>query len=165
MGGGFRIPEILGKSGAVMREVGTTNRTRLADYEQAITPATRLSLRVHRSNFSMQGFVEQPSVSDLVALGKRVQVSLFYDQGTGLVTELGEEPTLSAALRAGCDLVAASGDKLLGGPQCGLILGNQELVQRIRKNPLFRTYRVDKLTYAALEATLMDYASESQGNL
>jgi L-seryl-tRNA(Ser) seleniumtransferase len=165
IGGGFRIPEILAKSGATMREVGTTNRTRLADYEQAITPATRLILRVHRSNFSMQGFVEQPALSELVALGKRAKVPLFHDQGTGLVTELGEEPTLSASLRGGCDLVAASGDKLLGGPQCGLILGHKELVQRIRKNPLFRTYRVDKLIYAALEATLMDYASENHANL
>jgi L-seryl-tRNA(Ser) seleniumtransferase len=149
----------------VMREVGTTNRTRVADYEQAITPATRLMLRVHRSNFSMQGFVEQPALSDLLALGRRARIPVFHDQGTGLVTELGEEPTLASSLRDGCDLVAASGDKLLGGPQCGLILGERELVQKIRRNPLFRTYRVDKLIYAALEATLMDYASESQANL
>jgi L-seryl-tRNA(Ser) seleniumtransferase len=165
IGGGFRIPEILAKSGAILREVGTTNRTRLADYEQAISPATRLILRVHQSNFSMEGFVERPALRDLVALGRRSQVAVFHDQGTGLVASLeplgiGFEPALPDSVRAGADLIAASGDKLLGGPQCGLLVGRSELVQRIRKNPLYRTYRVDKLTYAALEATLMDYASQ-----
>jgi L-seryl-tRNA(Ser) seleniumtransferase len=164
IGGGFRIPEILAKSGAVLREVGTTNRTRIADYKEAIGPSTRLLLRVHTSNFAMQGFVQQPALADLVALARQTRIPLFYDQGTGLLRAepagLGAEPTLPGALRHGCDLVAASGDKLLGGPQCGLLLGTRELVQRIRKNPLYRTYRVDKLTYAALEATLLDYASE-----
>jgi L-seryl-tRNA(Ser) seleniumtransferase len=163
IGGGFRIPEILAKSGAILREVGTTNRTRLADYEDATSPATRLILRVHQSNFSMEGFVERPSLRDLVSLGKRANVPVFDDQGTGLIASLeplgiGSEPALPDSFRVGSDLIAASGDKLLGGPQCGLLIGRAELVQRIRKNPLYRTYRVDKLTYAALEATLMDYA-------
>jgi L-seryl-tRNA(Ser) seleniumtransferase len=170
IGGGFRIPEILAKSGAILREVGSTNRTRLADYEAAISSATRLILRVHQSNFSMQGFVERPALRDLVSLGKRANIPVFHDQGTGLIASLeplgiGSEPTLPESLQAGSDLVAASGDKLLGGPQCGLLLGNAELVQRIRKNPLYRTYRVDKLTYAALEATLMDYASQKDSSM
>jgi L-seryl-tRNA(Ser) seleniumtransferase len=170
IGGGFRIPEILAKSGAILREVGTTNRTRLADYENAISPATRLILRVHQSNFSMEGFVERPALRDLVALGKRANVPVFHDQGTGLIASLeplgiGSEPTLPDSFRMGSDLIAASGDKLLGGPQCGLLIGRAELVQRIRKNPLYRTYRVDKLTYAALEATLMDYAAQKDSSI
>lgn len=165
IGGGFRVPEILAKSGAILREVGTTNRTRLADYEDAISPATRLILRVHQSNFSMEGFVERPALRDVVSLGKRAKVPVFDDQGTGLMASLeplgiGSEPTLPGSLRVGSDLIAASGDKLLGGPQCGLLIGRAELVQQIRKNPLYRTYRADKLTYAALEATLMDYARQ-----
>jgi L-seryl-tRNA(Ser) seleniumtransferase len=113
----------------------------------------------------MEGFVERPALRDLVALGRRSQVAVFHDQGTGLVDSpeplgIGFEPALPDSVRAGADLIAASGDKLLGGPQCGLLVGRSELVQRIRKNPLYRTYRVDKLTYAALEATLMDYASQ-----
>jgi L-seryl-tRNA(Ser) seleniumtransferase len=165
IGGGFRIPEILAKSGAILREVGTTNRTRLADYEEAVSPATRLILRVHQSNFSMEGFVERPALRELVSLGKRTNVPVFDDQGTGLIASLeplgiGSEPALPDSFHVGSDLIAASGDKLLGGPQCGLLIGRAELVRRIRKNPLYRTYRVDKLTYAALEATLMDYASQ-----
>ena len=165
IGGGFRIPQILAKSGAILREVGTTNRTRLADYESAISAVTRLILRVHQSNFSMEGFVERPALRDLVSLGKRVKIPVFDDQGTGLIASLetagiASEPTLPDSFQAGSDLIAASGDKLLGGPQCGLLIGRAELVQSIRKNPLYRTYRVDKLTYAALEATLMDYAAE-----
>jgi L-seryl-tRNA(Ser) seleniumtransferase len=170
IGGGFRIPEILAKSGAILREVGTTNRTRLADYENAISPATRLILRVHQSNFSMEGFVERPALRDLVSLGKRANVPVFHDQGTGLMASLeplgvGSEPTLLDSLHVGSDLISASGDKLLGGPQCGLLIGSVELVQRIRKNPLYRTYRVDKLTYAALEATLMDYAGQKDSSI
>jgi L-seryl-tRNA(Ser) seleniumtransferase len=170
IGGGFRIPEILAKSGAILREVGTTNRTRLADYENAISPATRLILRVHQSNFSMEGFVERPALRDLVSLGKRANVPVFHDQGTGLIASLealgiGAEPTLPDSFQVGSDLIAASGDKLLGGPQCGLLIGRAELVQRIRKNPLYRTYRVDKLIYAALEATLMDYAAQKDSSI
>jgi L-seryl-tRNA(Ser) seleniumtransferase len=170
IGGGFRIPEILGKSGAILREVGTTNRTRLADYEGAISSATRLILRVHQSNFSMDGFVQRPALRELVDLGKRAGIPVFEDQGTGLIASLeplgiGSEPALPGSLQAGCDLVAASGDKLLGGPQCGLLIGRAELVQSIRKNPLYRTYRVDKLTYAALEATLMEYGTQKAFNI
>jgi L-seryl-tRNA(Ser) seleniumtransferase len=164
IGGGFRIPEILAKSGAILREVGTTNRTRLADYEDALSDATRLILRVHQSNFSMEGFTERPALRDLISLGKRRNVPVFNDQGTGLITSLeplgiGSEPTLLGSFHLGCDLIAASGDKLLGGPQCGLLIGNTGLVQKIRKNPLYRAFRADKLTYAALQATLSDYAS------
>jgi L-seryl-tRNA(Ser) seleniumtransferase len=164
IGGGFRIPEILAKSGAILREIGTTNRTRLADYEAAISPATRLILRVHQSNFSMEGFTERPALGDLVSLAKRSKIPLFDDQGTGLITSLAplgirSEPTLPDSFHAGSDLIAASGDKLLGGPQCGLLIGRSDLVQSIRKNPLYRAFRADKLAYAALEATLMDYVS------
>jgi len=165
IGGGFRIPEILAKSGARMREVGTTNRTRLPDYENAISADTGLILRVHQSNFSIEGFTERPTLQDLVALGKRRNIPVFNDQGTGLVSSLedlgvGAEPTLLDSFRLGVDLVAASGDKLLGGPQCGLLVGRVDLIDRIRKNPLLRAFRVDKLTYAALEATLIDHLSE-----
>jgi len=164
IGGGFRIPEILAKSGARMREVGTTNRTRISDYESAIRPETALILRVHQSNFSMEGFTERPALDELVALGRRSNVPVFEDQGTGLSISLddlgvGAQPTLPDSFRLGADLVAASGDKLLGGPQCGLLAGRVDLIERIRTNPLLRTFRVDKLTYAALEATLRDYLS------
>ena len=170
IGGGFRIPEILVKSGARLREVGTTNRTRLSDYENAITPETGLVLRVHQSNFSMEGFTERPALSDLVLLCKRRGVALFDDQGTGLIIPLNalgirSEPTLAESFRLGSDLIAASGDKLLGGPQCGLLIGREDLIGRIRKNPLFRAFRVDKLTYAALEATLMDYLLGRQNSI
>jgi L-seryl-tRNA(Ser) seleniumtransferase len=162
IGGGFRIPEILAKSGARMREVGTTNRTRLLDYENAISAETGLILRVHQSNFSIEGFTERPTLQDLVALGKRKNVAVFNDQGTGLVSSLEDlgvraEPTLLDSFRLGVDLIAASGDKLLGGPQCGLLVGRVDLIDRIRKNPLLRAFRVDKITYAALQGTLMDH--------
>src|ERR1700723_3844676 len=148
-----------------MREGGTTNRPRLADYENAISIDSGLILRVHRSNFSIEGFTERPTLQDLAALGKRKNVPVFNDQGTGLVSSLEDlgvhaEPTLLDSFHLGLDLIAASGDKLLGGPQCGLLIGKVDLIERIRKNPLLRTFRVDKLTYAALEATLMDYVSE-----
>jgi len=162
IGGGFRIPEILEKSGALLREIGTTNRTRVTDYESAVTEETALLLRVHQSNFSIQGFVERPSIEQLVALARTLGVPLFEDQGTGLIFSLDhlgipKQPTLRASIEAGVDLIAASGDKLLGGPQCGILAGRSDLIARIRKNPLLRTFRVDKLTYAALEATLFDY--------
>jgi L-seryl-tRNA(Ser) seleniumtransferase len=165
IGGGFRIPEMLAKSGAHLREVGTTNRTRLADFENAISSNTGLILRVHQSNFSIEGFTERPTLQDLVALGKRKGVPVFNDQGTGLISSLEDlgvraEPTLLDSIQLGVDLIAASGDKLLGGPQCGLLVGQVDLIERIRKNPLLRTFRVDKLTYAALEATLIDHLSE-----
>ena len=166
IGGGFRIPEILKASGALLKEVGTTNRTRLVDYEDAISTNTGLILRVHQSNFSMEGFVARPALAELVAVGGRAQVPVFEDQGTGLMDALEPygvqgEATLIDSVASGCDLVAASGDKLLGGPQCGILVGRKDLVERIRRNPLFRVLRVDKLTYAALEATLADYLSDS----
>ena len=166
IGGGFRIPEILEKSGAVLSEVGTTNRTRAADYESALTEQTALLLRVHHSNFSMEGFVERPSLKELVSLAQTAGVPLFEDQGTGLVSGLERfgvrnQPTLRDSIEQGVDLVAASGDKLLGGPQCGLLIGRSDLIARIRKNPLLRAFRVDKLTYAALEATLFEYLTGS----
>ena len=170
IGGGFRIPEILAKSGARLHEVGTTNRTRLADYENAISADTGLILRVHQSNFSIEGFTERPTLPDLVALGRRKNVPVFNDQGTGLLISLEDlavsaEPTLLDSFRLGVDLIAASGDKLLGGPQCGLLVGRVDLIDRIRGNPLLRAFRVDKLTYAALEATLMDYLSGKSNSL
>src|SRR5579863_4711119 len=164
IGGGFRIPEILEESGAVLREVGTTNRTRIADYERAASANTGLVLRVHQSNFSMDGFVERPPLDEVVSLGRRLSIPVFEDQGTGLLQSLqaygiAGEPTLAGSVGAGCDLVAASGDKLFGGPQCGMLIGKREIIDQIRKDPLFRTYRVDKLSYAALEGTLQHYLS------
>jgi L-seryl-tRNA(Ser) seleniumtransferase len=165
IGGGFRIPEIMQKSGAILKEVGTTNRTRVADYERALGPATGLLLRVHQSNFSIEGFSEQTSLSDLVELSKNAGVPLFEDQGTGLVSSLERfgvngEPSLVQSFASGVDLIAASGDKLLGGPQCGILVGRSDLIERIRKNPLLRAFRVEKLIYAALEATLLEHLSE-----
>jgi len=165
IGGGFRIPEIMEKSGAILKEVGATNRTRLADYERALRPETGLLLRVHQSNFSIEGFSERPSLQDLVALSKRAGIPLFEDQGTGLVSSLERfgingEPSLLQSFECGVDLIAASGDKLLGGPQCGILVGSKDLIERIRSNPLLRAFRVDKLTYAALEATLLERLSD-----
>ncbi|MGA9463611.1 MAG: L-seryl-tRNA(Sec) selenium transferase [Terracidiphilus sp.] len=170
IGGGFRIPEILQESGALLKEVGTTNRTRIADYERAVSPNAALLLRVHQSNFSMEGFVERPSLEELVALGRRMNLPVFEDQGTGLVESLEPygicgEPTLADSIGAGCDLVAASGDKLFGGPQCGILVGQKKLVDTIRNSPLFRTYRADKLNYAALEATLHQYLAEASDEI
>jgi L-seryl-tRNA(Ser) seleniumtransferase len=170
IGGGFRIPEILEKSCAVLREVGTTNRTRVVDYEQAVNEQTALLLRVHQSNFTIEGFAERPSLSELVDLAKTVGVPLFEDHGTGLISSLGDigvadQPTLRNSIAAGVDLVAASGDKLLGGPQCGLLVGKADLIARVRKNPLLRAFRVGKLTYAALEATLFEYLNGSGAGL
>ena len=165
IGGSFRVPEIMAKSGAHLREVGTTNRTRLADYEKAITENTRLLLRVHRSNFAMIGFTEQPSAQDLVALGRKHRIPVMEDLGNGLLVDLAAagvqgEHGLHESLAAGVDVVCVSGDKLLGGPQAGIIAGRKELIKRIRSNPLFRAMRVDKLTYAALEATLLAYVRQ-----
>lgn len=170
IGGGFRIPEILEKSGAVLKEVGTTNRTRISDYESALGAGTGLLLRVHRSNFSIEGFVERPSLQELVELSKRVGIPLFEDQGTGLLSSLERfevhgEPTLVQSFASGVDLIAASGDKLMGGPQCGILVGRKELIERIRKNPLLRALRVDKLTYAALEATLRAHLSGTSDSI
>jgi L-seryl-tRNA(Ser) seleniumtransferase len=159
IGGGFRVPEVMRESGALLREVGTTNRTRIADYAAAVGDATALLMKVHRSNFKMVGFVEEVGVAELAALGRERGVPVVHDVGSGTLVDLAtvglrDEPVASAELRAGADLVFFSGDKLLGGPQCGIIAGRTELVQRARRHPLFRALRPDKLTLIALEATL-----------
>ena len=170
IGGSFRIPDVMSKSGAVLREVGTTNRTRLADYENAIGDRTRLLLRVHRSNFQIVGFTEQPSLEELVTLGHRHKLPVMEDLGSGALFDLRRlglegEPTVADRLRAGVDVVTYSGDKLLGGPQAGMVTGRRELVSKIRSNPMFRALRVDKMVYAALEATLLAYLREDFDSL
>jgi L-seryl-tRNA(Ser) seleniumtransferase len=161
IGDGFRIPEIMEQSGALLREVGTTNRTRLADYEIAISEKTRLLLRVHPSNFKVTGFTDKPSLEELVALSQRSSIPLVEDLGSGCLTDLSEhgitEPTVRQSIDADVGIVTFSGDKLLGGPQAGIIAGKKDLIARVRKHPLFRALRVDKLTIAALEATLGAY--------
>jgi L-seryl-tRNA(Ser) seleniumtransferase len=162
IGGGFRIPDVMRQSGATLVEVGTTNRTHLADYEKAISPSTGLLLKVHKSNFAQIGFTEEVSSYALAALGRRTGIPVFEDLGSGaLVTIEGEgispEPTVSAVVASGVDLVAFSGDKLLGGPQAGILLGRADLVSRVKSHPLNRALRVDKMTVAALEATLELY--------
>jgi L-seryl-tRNA(Ser) seleniumtransferase len=161
IGDGFRIPDIMAESGAVLREVGTTNRTRLSDYERAINERTRLLLRVHRSNFQIAGFTAQPSLEELVKLGRKASLPVYEDLGSGCVVNLFSsgvtEPVVRESVAAGVSVISFSGDKLLGGPQAGIILGDKELIARIRRHPMFRALRVDKLTIAALEATLLAY--------
>ncbi len=161
IGDGFRIPEIMEQSGAVLREVGTTNRTRIADYENAIGEGTRLLLRVHPSNFTVSGFTEKPEVAELIALGARRGLPVVEDLGSGCLVDLSgaeiHEPTARESVEAGFSLVLFSGDKLLGGPQAGIIAGKKELVAKVRRHPLFRALRVDKLTIVAMEATLRAY--------
>jgi L-seryl-tRNA(Ser) seleniumtransferase len=161
IGDGFRIPEIMAESGARLREVGTTNRTRLVDYEKAINENTRLLLRVHPSNFRVVGFTEQTSLEDLVELGRRRGLPVMEDLGSGCLADLApygfDEPQACASIQAGASVVTFSGDKLLGGPQAGIIAGKREYVEQIRRNPIFRALRVDKLTISVLEATLLAY--------
>jgi len=162
IGDGFRIPDVLTRSGARLVEVGTTNRTRVADYEQAMGPETAVLLRVHQSNFRLVGFTELPSVADLAKVAQRHDLPLVDDLGSGALSPsnsllLSEEPSVRESLEAGADLVCFSGDKLLGGPQAGIVVGNAELVERLRRHPLQRAVRADKLTLAALEGTLALY--------
>ena len=162
IGGDFRVPDVLNRSGAALREVGTTNRTKLADYEKAINEKTAMILRVHPSNYRIVGFTAAPALPDLARLARERNILLYEDAGSGVVTDLssiglGDEPVIKNSISAGVDIVTFSGDKLLGGPQAGVITGRRELIERLRKDPLYRALRVDKLTYAALEATLEEH--------
>ncbi|MDQ7843612.1 MAG: L-seryl-tRNA(Sec) selenium transferase [Armatimonadota bacterium] len=162
IGGSFRLPDVMAQSGARLVEVGTTNRTYPRDYERAITPQTALLLKVHRSNFRMDGFVCEVSAADLVEIGRRHGLPVMYDLGSGCLVDLRRrglppEPTVREAVEAGCDVVAFSGDKLLGGPQAGLLVGSAAAIEQIRAHPLARALRMDKLDYAALSATLQLY--------
>jgi L-seryl-tRNA(Ser) seleniumtransferase len=167
IGGGFRVPDVMAQSGATLREVGTTNRARASDYALAIGDRTAAILRVHPSNFTMEGFTERATLAELVALGRKFQIPVIEDLGSGLVSlgtaieplpdALRAEPSVQATVAAGVDVVCFSGDKLLGGPQAGIIVGRADLLARVRAHPLMRALRVDKLTYAALEATLVEH--------
>jgi L-seryl-tRNA(Ser) seleniumtransferase len=162
IGGSFRIPDILSRSGAILREVGTTNKTRIQDYRDAIGPNTALLLRVHASNYRMLGFTERPELAAMVELARASRIPLVEDIGSGCLVDLrpfgiADEPLVQDSVRAGVDLICFSCDKLLGGPQAGIIAGARKLVDPVRRNPLMRTYRVEKLIYGALEATLGSY--------
>lgn len=169
IGDGFRIPDIMARSGAILREVGTTNRTRLDDYRQAINDRTRLILRVHPSNFRISGFTARPELKDLAALAHERHVPLYEDLGSGCLADLRpyglDEPVVADSLAAGVDLVSFSGDKLLGGPQAGIIAGKPELVQQVRRNPMYRALRVDKLILQALQITLQLALKQDWGSI
>ena len=165
IGGSFRIPDVMASSGAILKEVGTTNKTHGYDYENAVNDNTGLMLKVHQSNFRMIGFTETLAIEEMVALGKRYSVPVMFDLGSGCLIDLKPygihiEPTVQEMVKAGADIVTFSGDKLLGGPQAGVIVGKKELIDIIAKNPLMRAVRVDKMTLAAFEATLMYYLDE-----
>ena len=166
IGGGFRVPDVMAQSGASLREVGTTNKTRASDYGAAVSDRTGLILRVHPSNFRIEGFTERPTLTELVALGKTLNIPIAEDLGSGHLAGVRPgsdldrlEPSVEETIRAGIDVCCFSGDKLLGGPQAGIIVGRAALIARIRAHPLMRALRVDKMTYAALEATLTEYAA------
>jgi L-seryl-tRNA(Ser) seleniumtransferase len=167
IGGSFRVPDVMAFSGAVLKEVGTTNKTHGYDYEHAVSDATALILKVHQSNYRIIGFTEDVSLETLVAFGRGRGIPVMYDWGSGCLIDLKRhgiygEPTIQEILRSGVDIVTFSGDKLLGGPQAGLIVGKRELIDKIQKNPLTRAVRIDKLTLAALEATLREYVEEEK---
>jgi L-seryl-tRNA(Ser) seleniumtransferase len=158
IGGGFRVPDVMAQSGAILREVGTTNRTRAGDYSAALNERTAAILRVHPSNFRIEGFTERPTLDELVALGHRFEVPVLEDLGSGAILPLvRDEPLVGDSVRAGADVICFSGDKVLGGPQAGILVGRRAPIDRLRRHPLMRALRVDKLTYAALEATLIEY--------
>ena len=157
IGDGFRIPDVLARSGARLVEVGTTNRTRAADYDRAVGPETAVLLRVHQSNFRVVGFTELPTVAELAKVARRHGLPLVDDLGSGALARVEDEPSVRESLEAGADLVCFSGDKLLGGPQAGIVVGSAELVEKLRRHPLQRAVRADKLTLAALEGTLTLY--------
>jgi L-seryl-tRNA(Ser) seleniumtransferase len=173
IGGGFRVPDVMAQSGALLREVGTTNRTRAADYAAALTDRTALILRVHPSNFRVEGFTERPGLEELVEIGRRFRVPVAEDLGSGWLGASGvarnfssastgplqDEPLVQDSIAAGVDVVMFSGDKLLGGPQAGIIAGTESAISQVRRHPLMRALRVDKMTYAALEATLQEHAA------
>lgn len=170
IGGGFRVPEVMAESGALMREVGTTNQTFVGDYEAAVSDNTAMLLSVHRSNFALRGFTHDPSLAELRELARKFDLPLVYDLGSGAIVDtsvygFAHEPTVGEALEAGVDLVCVSGDKLLGGPQCGIILGRKDLVDRLRKHPLLRALRIDKYAAVALSATIMEYLKGQACNL
>lgn len=162
IGGSFRIPDVMEKSGAILKEVGTTNRTHIVDYENAIENDTGLLLKVHKSNYSIVGFSAEVSLKELVCLGKKYHIPVMEDLGSGTFIDLSEygllkEPTVQESVSAGADVITFSGDKLLGGPQAGIIVGKKDILDKIKKNPITRTLRIDKLTLAALESTLRMY--------
>lgn len=167
IGGSFRMPEIMAASGAILREVGTTNKTHLSDYKKAINEGTALILKVHKSNYRISGFTEEISIEDLVSLGSRHQIPVMFDLGSGCLTDLKpfgihNEPLVKEVVSTGVDITTFSGDKLLGGPQGGVIVGKREYIEKIQKNPMTRAMRIDKLTLAGFEATLMEYIDEEK---
>ncbi len=165
IGGSFRMPDVMTASGAILREVGTTNKTHLHDYEKAINENTSLLLKIHKSNYKIVGFTEEVSIEDLVTLGRKHDIPVVFDLGSGCLIDLKpfgihDEPSVKEIVKTGVDLTTFSGDKLLGGPQGGVIVGKKEYIDRIQKNPMTRAMRIDKLTLAGFEATLMEYVDE-----